>query len=378
MKATKVVKNFSEIYEREYEMHFVELLRFVGGGAWNITVKRARENDTGKVDFRVTLGHPSVDEAVEFLVETKPLPRPSQLRFREFGERYLEKNPGRIVVPVLAAPFISDRIADLCEKHGWSWFDLSGNCRIKVADVIYIERTGAKAVYKQPRPLANLSTAASARVLRALLAPQNAGRIWTQTKLKRHCEDHNCGVSFGLINKVIGHLRDQAYVEDRDDGFIVSDPVELLESWGKAYRFDRYRRVNCFTLLKSRVLEDRLEGLNGSICRAAFAVFSAADHQAPSVRQNKAWFFVNEGGLDEFIHAVEAKRVDTGENLVVFVPDDDGVFYLGDVGTGRGLPCTNPVQTWLDLISVGGRGEEAAEALMGQCLKPRWKGLSDA
>ncbi len=37
------------------------------------------------------------------------------------------------------------------------------------------------------------------------------------------------------------------------------------------------------------------------------------------------------------------------------------------------LSCTNPVQTYVDFFHCGGRGEEAAEALLEQNLKRAWK-----
>jgi len=60
---------------------------------------------------------------------------------------------------------------------------------------------------------------------------------------------------------------------------------------------------------------------------------------------------------------------------VVLFPDDDGVFYLCDGGTvgDNRLPCTNLVQTYVDLWHCGGRGKEAAEALLEQRLKAEWK-----
>jgi hypothetical protein len=53
------------------------------------------------------------------------------------------------------------------------------------------------------------------------------------------------------------------------------------------------------------------------------------------------------------------------------IPDDSGVFYRVETGVNR-PSCTNAVQTYADLASSGGRGEEAAEAILQQRLKPAW------
>ena len=113
-----------------------------------------------------------------------------------------------------------------------------------------------------------------------------------------------------------------------------------------------------------------LESITGG--HAAYAGFSAAEFQAPHVRQPKTWLFIGAEWEDEFREAVEAKPVDSGENLIVLVPDDDGVFYLQE-GAAERLAGTNPVQTYVDLGHCGNRGEEAAEALLEQNLKPAWK-----
>ena len=134
--------------------------------------------------------------------------------------------------------------------------------------------------------------------------------------------------------------------------------------------------VGYFTLLQGNKLRDALVGLGlqtGGF--AAYAAFSAAEFQAPHVRQPKTWLYVREQEVSKFEKLVEAKRVDSGENLVVLIPDDDGECYVGDggmVGDHR-MPCTNTVQTYVDLCHCGGRGEEAAEALLEQRLKPEWK-----
>lgn len=277
---------------------------------------------------------------------------------------------------VLAMPRVSPRMAALCQEHGWSWYDLAGNCRLEIPGVLLIERSGKAPVKVQPRGGANLSTSEAARVVRALLAPENAGQRWTQREMVTHFADLTTQVpapSLALVNKVVQHLRGQAFLEQLPNrGFHVRDYEGLLQAWRAAYRFDRHNRRPYFTLLQGRALREKLWSLDPEgKGRLAYAAFSAADVQAPAVRQPRTWLFLDPSVEQEFQSAVEAKPVDSGENLVVLIPDDAGVFYRVEAGSNR-PPCTNAVQTYVDLASSGGRGEEAAEAILQQRLKPAW------
>jgi hypothetical protein len=277
---------------------------------------------------------------------------------------------------VLAMPRVSPRMASLCQSHGWSWYDLAGNCRLEIPGVLLIERSGNEPIKSPPRAGANLSTREAARVIRAMLAPENAGQRWTQRDVVTHFARLIPRVpapSLALVNKVVQHLRDQAFLEQLPNrGFRVRDYEGLLQAWRAAYRFDRHGRRPYFTLLHGRALDDRLHALdpNGQGL-LAYAAFSAAELQAPAVRQPRAWLYLNPNLERELQSAVEAKPVDSGENLVVLIPDDAGVFYRMEVGRNR-LACTNAAQTYVDLASSGGRGEEAAEAILEQRLKPAW------
>jgi hypothetical protein len=301
--------------------------------------------------------------------------------FHALAERKVPPSaPGRVAVPVLAMPFVSPRLADLCVQHGWSWYDLAGNCHIEAPGAIYLERQGLAPVHRLPRPKANLSTPEAGRVIRALLAPENSGRRWTQRDMEAHFGQLKKPIpepSLGLVNKVVQHLRDEAFIEALPEGgFALRDPLKLLFVWREAYRFDQHERRGYFTLLRGMQLREALYKLDvvaGGF--AAYAAFSAADFQAPHVRQPKTWIYVRRDYVQHFEKLTEAKPVDSGENVVVLIPDDDGVFYLGEGGYigERRMPCTNPVQTYIDLFQCGGRGKEAAEALLEQTLNPEWK-----
>ena len=324
-------------------------------------------------DIKATLPLPNGGKA-ELWVICKSNPRPHQIAYDRTQDFPSAHNKRQSRVWVLAAPFISPRMAQLCQELKWGWFDLAGNCHLSVPDAFQLERTGQPPVHRVPKAGANLSTPEAARIVRALLATENGGRKWTQRDLQAHARPN---VSLGLVNKVVRHLHDQAFIEDLPDGgFKLRAPVELLTAWRDAYRFDRHQRRSYFTLLQGRALQEalwKLESLTGG--HAAYAAFSAADFQAPHVRQPKTWLYVASDWENKFREVAVAKLVDSGENLIVLIPEENGVFYLqeGGVMGQKRLSCTNPVQTYVDLFHCGGRGEEAAEALLEQNLKRAWK-----
>lgn len=342
--------------------------------SWEVK-RQSPARDRG-FDFEAVLAVPKGH--THLLVECKQDLRPSQ-----FGALRQQREPAfghtHQTIPVLAMPIVSSRVAELCEENDWSWFDLAGNCHIEVPGALYLDRRGNEPVHRPPRPQANLSTPAAGRVVRALLAPENAGVRWTQRSMENHFGSLTpslSGPSLGLINKVIRHLRDQAWIEvSTDGGFRLRDPMSLLLAWRDAYRFDRHQRMAYFTLLQGKSLLHALYLLDleaGGF--AAYAAFSAAENQAPHVRQPKSWLYVDRAYVETFEKFTKAKLVDSGENLILLVPEDPGVFYMaegGQVGHGR-MASTNPVQTYVDLLHAGGRGEEAAEALLDQRLKPVW------
>lgn len=357
--------------EKALAMKLEELLRGVDWlRGWQVE-HVSSASDAG-FDLLATVPLPKGGKAA-LCVECKSDLRPSL--FRMVADKPLSPvGRSQVIVPVLALPWVSPRLAELCAEHGWSWFDLAGNHRLDVPGLLHLQHTGNAPVQVRPRPGANLSTPEAGRVICALLLPDHAGMRWTQREMQNHCQPN---VSLGLVNKVVRHLREEAFIEiGEDGGFRLRAPLQLLFAWRDAYRFDRHERRGYFTLLQGKKLRGALARLGletGGF--AAYAAFSAAEFQAPHVRQPKTWLYVREQEISKFEKLVEAKEVDSGENLVVLIPDDDGVFYLGEgdtMGDNR-MSCTNAVQTYVDLYHCGGRGEEGAEALLNQRLKPEWK-----
>jgi hypothetical protein len=349
-----------------------ELLGIAGLSDWTLETNPAPFNRA--FDLLAT-GKSPHGPIIELWVDCRLEPRPSRFPYVAIEREFDQGSTTRVRARVFAAPHISPRMAELCESHHWSWFDLAGNCKITVPTLLHIERRGMEPVHRTPRPTANLGTREAGRVVRALLTPFYAGREWTQRSMQMHCEPN---VSLGLVNKVVQYLRDEAFIESLPNGgFRLTDPLKLLFAWRDAYRFDQHARHGYFTLLQGKSLRDALSALDAYTGGfVAYAAFSAADFQAPHVRQSKVWLYVASHEFGRFAEMVQAKPVDSGENLVVLKPSDEGVFFQADGGASgeHRMRCTNVVQTYVDLWHCGGRGQEAAEALLEQRLKPEWAG----
>jgi len=347
-------------------------------GDWKVETNPA---DYERAFDLLAIGKPPQGPEVQLWVDSHADPRPSLFPYVNIQRDFENKSAKRVRVPTFAAPFISPRLAEICQSHGWSWFDLAGNYYIDVPGILHLHRTGNTPIHKRPAPTANFGTREAGRVIRALLLPEHGGMRWTQRHLAQHFGELQKPIpepSLGLVNKVVRSLRDEAFIEELPDGGVrLRDPVKLLLAWRDAYRFDRHERRSYFTLLQGKTLRAALANVGlqtGGF--ALYASFSAAEFQAPHVRQPKTWLYVREQHVPKFEHLAQAKQVDSGENLILLIADDDGVFYLPDGGMmgDQRMACTNLVQTYVDLHHSGGRGQEAAEALLEQRLKPEWRG----
>jgi hypothetical protein len=90
------------------------------------------------------------------------------------------------------------------------------------------------------------------------------------------------------------------------------------------------------------------------------------------VRGQRAMLYVSRD-IDSVAEKVGLKPVESGANIILIQPYDDGVFWnaksIGD------LEISEPVQVYLDLKRYPGRGEEAADFLFREVINPRWQQL---
>ena len=74
--------------------------------------------------------------------------------------------------------------------------------------------------------------------------------------------------------------------------------------------------------------------------------------------------------MEDLANDTGLKPVETGGNVLLLRPYDDGVLQGSRVLYGARVVA--PAQLYLDLQSMPGRGEEAAEEVLVRELRPLW------
>ncbi|BDU71568.1 type IV toxin-antitoxin system AbiEi family antitoxin [Mesoterricola silvestris] len=291
-------------------------------------------------------------------------PREAELLGARLAEVKVEQGLDGIMV---IAPFVSEAAAELLAKREIGYWDASGNCRIS-SGALYIERKGFPNRYARQASQGSPFTRAGKRLLRPLLDPEGIGRTWTLRDLAKAAYP---GVSLGQAHALAKLLENQNHIIRGPEGIQVRDPGALLRAWAREAKAPRLTQRRFYSPLSQDGFRKRFEEVLPSLpdLNAALASFTAASEWAPFVRQHRSFLYWS-GDLKPLQDALSLQAVPDGENVVATLAPDEGIFYGRKLGEP---PITCAVQTYIDLMHAGGRGEEAAEHLFERILKPRYQ-----
>lgn len=266
---------------------------------------------------------------------------------------------------VFVAPYISPSSAEICKKSGIGYVDLSGNCSIAFQQV-YIDREKSGNQFPFKTGLSSIYSPKSERILRVLLVYPY--RTWKAVDLSKEAQ-----VSLGMITQVGKKLIEEEWLKKTSQGISLTQPEKLLEEWSRNYTIKRNSQNNYYSLKSIQELENEI----ADTCKTmnipyALTGFSASNRLAPMVRGQRAMIYVSRD-IDSIAEKMGLKAVESGANIILIQPYDDGVFWnaklIGD------LEISDPVQVYLDLKRYPGRGEEAADFLYREVINPRWQQL---
>jgi hypothetical protein len=297
--------------------------------------------------------------------EVKSNGQPRNVRAALLQLRNYVAHLGSDAVPMFIAPYLSPEAQALCKENNVAFLDLVGNARLAF-DNVFIERRVSDRPPADRRELKSLFKPKSAQVLRVLL--RDPKRAWRVTELAEAAD-----VSLGHISNVRTGLLDREWAQVSDEGLFLSEPDALLNAWRDEYEVPEGRRLAFYSILHGSAFEKAARdvlSMSSEKGKAVFASFSAANWLAPFGRTGMQYFYADDAGLERLKEHLKLSLSSKGENVVVTVPKDFGLFR-DTIEPAHGAVCTSAVQTYLDLWVSGERGQEAAEHLRQEKLSWR-------
>ncbi len=327
-----------------------------------LELKGAKTNisiNNNEVDFLLSAlvsGKP-----VKFMIEVKAQGEPRLVRVSIAQlKEYLkgcENSYG-----ILVAPYLSDASRQICREAGIGCIDLAGNALLSFKNV-FIDRSGRPNPFAATRLLKSVFSPKSSRILRALLSEPS--KRWYVEDLSREV-----GISMGLTSRVKQALLSEEWIKEENKSFCLVKPEEALTRWVNNYSYEKSMRFSFYSGLS----EDRIEKAIKQECekrkyRFGLALFSGARKVAPFVRFMRFFSYID-GNIEKIAEDLQLKKVETGANVTLLQPYDEGIFY--GLQDSNGTKVVSDIQLYLDLKSYKGRGEEAAQAIFEQRIKTRW------
>lgn len=351
---------------KETKIRAVDALRSILEQVPAVKLKSiARESRIDHAELDIVAKLSVAGKGHTLVCEVKVNGQPRYVRTGLLQLRSLVAGLGRDVTPVLIAPFLSSVAQELCREQGVGFLDLEGNVRLAF-DAVFIERAVASKPAAERRELKSLFKPKSAQVLTVMLL--DPARSWRVAELAEAAD-----VSLGHVSNIRSGLMDHEWGQASLQGLFLADPDRLLDAWRNAYEPPAGQRLAFYTTLHGGAFEAaarRVLDAGSDKGRAIFASFSAAHWIAPFARAGTQFFYADEHGLERLQTALALSSPAKGENVVVTVPEDEGVFRDA-VEPAPGAVCSGLVRTYLDLSAAGERGREAAEHLRRERM--RWK-----
>jgi len=259
---------------------------------------------------------------------------------------------------LLLCPHIPDALAGDLRNHGINHGDLNGRLFIKTPWFL-LQREPRGRRYRNPGSDTALFAPKASRIVRAVLSQR--GREWTQEELTERTR-----ISRGLVPRLLTALvADEYLIRERSSSrggaarYRVQDDDRLLDAWKAEDDWSARVTVQQFSLLTNDAAEiaknirDALDAEN-----VAFTQWFAAHLRHPYTTPPVVSAYVKTSRLPELRFA---RAVPSGGNLWLLVPEDEGIFF--ETQEQEGFRLVSDVQIYLDLVDMGQRGPDAAQAL---------------
>jgi len=260
--------------------------------------------------------------------------------------------PAWLLVTVRLTPAILDH----CRRLGVNCTDLNGRLWLRARGLLVDrQEPGVRERFRLAEREPGFFRLKSSRLPRVLLS--HPGRKWRQSELA-----DATGLSQGLVSRLLNHAANQGWVDGaRGDWQVIAADL-LLDAWVAKDEWTKRVVLRQYSALERDFgkLARRLVAV-AAFGEVAFTQWFAANLRFPYADPPVVSAYRRDFLPEPEVHSLGLREVADGGTVWVVVPRDAGVFRGARCVTGLPLACD--VQIYLDLLQVGLRGPDQAEAL---------------
>ena len=266
------------------------------------------------------------------------------------------------ISPLLVVPYMGETGRDLCRSAGINWLDLSGNAEIHLPGLRILVLGRANKFKRRGRPK-SLFAPATSRIARALLLEPEG--YDSQKELAAYTD-----LSESWVSRSIRRLEEAGFIERENRLRLrATEAGRFVEQWRIEYDFFAHEVHRTHIAVRSgeEMLHLVSDNLAGRSIRYAATGLGAAWLYSRYAAFRTTTFFVENLPPEHDMSDWGLRRVESGSNLWLAIPNDEGV-YMG-MKEINGIPCVSPLQVYLDLQHHPERSEDAAEHLRSRFLE---------
>ena len=167
----------------------------------------------------------------------------------------------------------------------------------------------------------------------------------------------------GMAKRLLVRLEKSGYLTIKRS-IRLTNPVKLMKAWGYTYSLQEIEHSEFISAERPQYIILKIANwARKEKMPYAFTLFSATEHISPYVAPSTAHIYILKSDLEiwqKFFRTEKILPAEKEGNVVCLLVNED---YFKNIEEIRGANIVSLPQLYADLMSYGGRGEEAAQEL---------------
>jgi len=357
------------ITEREIIQH----LQRAGDQYAPLTINRFEEQVLLPQGYRIdAIIEFSIQDGPSFeaIVEIVPVPTPKNIieKSRQLAD-YVSKINKPNIVPLVTAPYIGEKQANILADKGISWIDLSGNMSIRVSNQIYIERTGRRNRFPDTAPIKKIFQGTSSLVSRALLLkPEGFSSLY---EVVDFINGRDASITKSTVSKVLKSLEEELLINKSKSLISVTNREKLLEKLTEGYLSSTERKSRETYRFATESTKKLFSDFSQNKLVYVACGFYAAQIKSLAVTDQ----------ITIFVKDIEQVRMAAKQNWIRITPDAEfgnvSITEVKDPGVWFNVPLpiynrdavVDDIELYLEMMADTPRGPKIAEQLKKRILE---------